>query len=96
MSKALTIAAALAAALMTGPAAAELSSASPEGFVVAQSQGEVLPPSAAVRLAMDAVPGATPLGVKLRGGVYVVRLKQDGSIVQVAVDAVTGEVRLQR
>ena len=51
-----------------------------------------LPPSAAVKRAMEANPGAKPLGVKFRGGIYVVRLKQDGTIIQVGVDPATGEV----
>ena len=51
-----------------------------------------LPPSAAVKRAVAAYPGAKPLGVKLRGGVYVVRLRVDGSIIQVGVDPQTGDV----
>jgi hypothetical protein len=51
-----------------------------------------LPPSAAVKLAVEANPGAEPLGVKRRNGIYVVRLKQDGTIIQVGVDPATGEV----
>ena len=59
-----------------------------------QEQGTAvsMPPSAAVKLAMEAMPGAKPLGVKLKGGIYVVRLKQDGSITLVGVDPETGEV----
>lgn len=51
-----------------------------------------LPPSAAVKLAVAAYPGAEPLGVKRRNGIYVVRLKQDGTIIQVGVDPATGDV----
>jgi hypothetical protein len=51
-----------------------------------------LPPSAAVKRAVAAYPGAKPLGVKLSGGVYVVRLRVDGSIIQVGVDPQTGDV----
>ena len=51
-----------------------------------------LPPSAAVKRAVAAYPGAKPLGVDLRGGVYVVRLRVDGSIIQVGVDPQTGDV----
>jgi hypothetical protein len=68
----------LAVALLAAPASA-------------QEEGE-LPPSAAVKLAVDANPGAEPLGVKRRDGIYVVRLKQDGSIIQVGVDPATGDV----
>ena len=52
----------------------------------------VLPPSKAVRIAMRAVPNAKPLNVKLRGDTYVVRLKSGGTITQVGVDSVTGEI----
>ena len=45
-----------------------------------------------MKLAVAANPGAKPLGVKLRGGIYVVRLKQDGTIIQVGVDPATGDV----
>lgn len=83
MRKALTIAAAaLAALLVAVPASAQ------------ESGGDRLPPSAAVKLAVGAMPGAEPLGVKLRGDTYIVRLKQGGRIVQVEVDAVTGAVIL--
>ncbi len=61
----------------------------------AQDQPQ-LPPSTAVKLALQAVPGAEPLNVKLVGDSYVVRLKQDGTVVQVLVDAVTGAVTPQQ
>ena len=51
-----------------------------------------VPPSDAVKLAMQAVPGAEPLGVKLKGDHYVVRLKQGNTVIQVLVDAATGQV----
>jgi hypothetical protein len=51
-----------------------------------------LPPSAAVKLAVAANPGAKPLGVKMSRGIYVVRLRQDGTIIQVGVDPATGDV----
>ncbi|MCA3555317.1 PepSY domain-containing protein [Aestuariivirga sp.] len=49
-------------------------------------------PSDAVKLALQAVPGAEALGVKLEGDHYVVRLKQDDAVIQVLVDAATGQV----
>ncbi len=53
----------------------------------------LLPPSAALKRALGAVgPGVKPLGVKLRGNTYVVRLKQGGTIRQLGVDSVTGVV----
>jgi len=55
-------------------------------------QAQQVPPSDAVKLALQALPGAEPLGVKLKGDHYVVRLKQDGTVVQVLVDATTGQV----
>ena len=86
--KALTMAA-LALALAALPAAAQEA----DGMEQPQQGAEqAIPPSAAVKLAMQAMPGAKALGVTLRGGIYVVRLKQDGSITQVGVDPATGEV----
>lgn len=78
----------LAAALVVLPAAAQ-DSGQQDGTT--QQEGGI-PPSAAVKRAMQAMPGAKPLGVKRQGGIYVVRLKQDGTIVQVGVDPVTGDV----
>ena len=88
MRKALRMAA-LLLALVVPPAAAQEADGT-DG----QQQGaeQAIPPSAAVKLAMQAMPGAKPLGVSLRGGIYVVRLKQDGSIIQVGVDPASGEV----
>ena len=83
MRKAITIAGAVfAAALWALPAGAQ------------DSGG--LQPSQAVKLAVAAVPGSQPLGVKRKGQVYVVRLKQGGTVVQVIVDAATGEVTPQQ
>jgi hypothetical protein len=88
MRKRLSIAAlGLAVALVSLPAGAQ-EEAGQGGY---EEQGG-LPPSAAVKLAVAANPGAEPLGVKRRGGIYVVRLKQDGSIIQVGVDPATGDV----
>ena len=76
MRRRLTIAGALlGAALWAMPAAAQ------------QAQ---IAPSEAVKIAVQAVPGAEALGVKLKGSVYVVRLKQGGTVIQVLVDATTG------
>lgn len=94
MRKSLTIsAAALAALLLSVPAVAQQNGG--EGSGAAQDEGgKKLPPSAAVQRAVRTIPGAEPLGVKLKGDTYIVRLKQDGSIVQVGVNAFTGEVFL--
>ena len=59
---------------------------------VAPAKAQQVPPSDAVKLALQAVPGAEPLVVKLKGDHYVVRLKQDGTVIQVLVDATTGQV----
>ncbi|MCX7348977.1 MAG: PepSY domain-containing protein [Alphaproteobacteria bacterium] len=58
----------------------------------APAGAQQVPPSDAVKLALQAVPGSEPLGVKLKGDHYVVRLKQGGSVIQVLVDAATGAV----
>ena len=50
----------------------------------------LLPPSIALKRAMAMNPGAKPLGVKLRGQTYIVRLKQGGTITQLGVNPVTG------
>jgi len=76
MSKPLTIAGALLAAVL---------------FAV-PAEAQQVAPSQAVKLALQAVPGAEPLGVKLKGDTYVVKLKQDGTVIQVLVDAATGQV----
>ena len=88
MRKALTMTALLLAL------AAPLAAAQEADGMDAPQQGaeQAMPPSAAVKLAMQAMPGAKPLGVSVRGGIYVVRLKQDGSILQVGVDPASGEV----
>ena len=52
----------------------------------------LIPPSAAVRSALGAVPNAKPLGVRTRGPLYIVKLKQGGTIVQVGVNRTTGAV----
>ena len=59
---------------------------------VAPAFAQQVPPSDAVKLALQAVPGAEALGVTLKGDHYVVRLKQGGTVIQVLVDAATGQV----
>lgn len=58
----------------------------------ANAQDGGIPPSAAVRIAVSAVPGAEPLGVNRKGDVYVVKLKQGGNVVRVEIDAQSGNV----
>ncbi len=52
----------------------------------------VIPPSLALNRAMMIAPNAKALGVKLRGGHYIVKLKQGNKVRQVQVDAATGDV----
>ncbi|MGH6908210.1 MAG: hypothetical protein ACREVW_16955 [Burkholderiales bacterium] len=52
----------------------------------------VIPPSMALNRAMMLVPQSQALGVKLKGGLYIVKLKQGNTIRQVHVDAATGDV----
>jgi hypothetical protein len=78
------------AAGLSGPPAVAQENGGGNGGGYEQPAG--LPPSAAVKRAVAANPGAKPLGVKLRGGIYVVRLRQDGTIIQVGVDPATGDV----
>ena len=88
MRKILTLAAAgLAAALSVLPAAAQNSGGDGQGV-----EQPAMAPSQAVKRAMQAAPGARALGVEFSGGIYVVRLKQDGTIIQLGVDPATGEV----
>ena len=53
---------------------------------------KVIPPSLALNRAMMLNPQSQALGVKLRGPLYIVKLKQGNKIVQVHVDAATGDV----
>lgn len=57
-------------------------------------QGEMagIPPSAAVGQALSVVPDAKPLGVRRSGGFYIVKLKRGNEVIQLRVDAQTGEV----
>jgi hypothetical protein len=92
MRKLLNIAAlALAAALLAAPVQAQEGGDGGQGSGQSGAEARIAP-SQAVKLAMGAAPGAKPLGVSLRGGIYVVRLRQDGSIIQMGVDPATGDV----
>ena len=92
MRKFLNIAAlVLGAMLLAAPAGAQQGSDGGQGHEQPGGAGAIAP-SQAVKLAMRAVPGAKPLGVKRSGGIYVVRLRQDGSIIQMGVDPATGDV----
>lgn len=52
----------------------------------------VIPPSLALNRALMLAPNAKALGVKLKGGHYIVKLKQGNKVRQVEVDAATGDV----
>lgn len=83
---------ALAALLMASPAIAQDGSDEGDGYEQSGAETAAIKPSQAVKLARRAVPGSNPLGVKMQGGIYVVRLRQDGSIIQMGVDPATGSV----
>lgn len=52
----------------------------------------VIPPSLALNRALMLAPNAQALGVKLKGGLYIVKLKQGNTVRQIHVDAATGDV----
>jgi hypothetical protein len=52
----------------------------------------VIPPSMAVNRALAYAPRAKPLGVRLKGPLYIVKLKQGNTVLQVRVNAATGDV----
>ncbi len=49
-----------------------------------------LPPSAAINRALKIMPNAKPIGVRLQGQTYIVRLKTRGTVAKIGVNAVTG------
>jgi hypothetical protein len=71
------------------------------GVVLSQGQPRVrsvrpralISPSEAVMIAIQAMPGAKPLGVRQRGGTYVVRLRTGNKVVRVGVNSSTGAVQ---
>jgi hypothetical protein len=52
----------------------------------------IIPPSVAINNALALMPQAQALGVKLRGSLYIVKLKRGNQVIQLRVDAVSGEV----
>ncbi len=52
----------------------------------------MIPPSAALSAAARSAPGAKAIGVKLRGNVFVVKLKQGNTILQRRIAAGSGAV----
>jgi uncharacterized membrane protein YkoI len=50
-------------------------------------------PREAVQIALDANPGAKPLGVQRRGRLYIVKLKQGNRIIRVRIDAASGAIQ---
>ena len=52
----------------------------------------IIPPSVALKRAVGTIPNPKALGVNLKGPVYIVKLKQGGTISQVGVHSVTGAV----
>ena len=52
----------------------------------------LIPPSAAINTALRTIPGAKAIGVKPRGNIYIIKLKQGNTVRQVRVNGVTGVV----
>jgi uncharacterized membrane protein YkoI len=50
----------------------------------------LIPPSAALSRALAMAPNAKPIGVRLKGNLYIIRLKQGNKVMQVRVNAATG------
>ena len=50
----------------------------------------MLAPSAAIRRALAIMPGAKPIGVRVQGQTYIVRLKSRGTVARIGVNMVTG------
>ena len=50
-------------------------------------------PRQAVNIALSAMPRAKPLGVRLQGPLYIVKLKQGNTIVQMRIDAASGAIQ---
>lgn len=87
------IAAMLAAAmLVAAPASAQDNNQNYRNPNVEQP-AMMIRPREAVRIALDATPGAKPLGVRLRGRLYIVRLKRGNRIMQVRIDAASGAIQ---
>ncbi len=88
------IAALLAAAMLAAtPASAQVEDQFYRNPNVGRQRGIVIRPREAVRIALEAVPGAKPLGVRLRGRLYIVRLKQGNRIIRVRIDAASGAIQ---
>ena len=87
------IAAMLAAAMLAAaPASAQDNDQNYRNPNVGE-QRVIIRPREAVRIALDANPGAKPLGVQRRGRLYIVRLKRGNRIMQVRIDAASGAIQ---
>lgn len=53
----------------------------------------MIKPRQAIRIALSAMPKAKPLGVQLKGPLYIVKLKQGNRIMQVRIDAASGAIQ---
>jgi len=96
MTRVLSIAAlVLAAALLAAPASAQVR-IQPYGGVprpVLPPKIILIKPSQAVRIALQAMPKAKPLGVQLRNGQYLVKLKQNNAITLLRINAANGVIQ---
>lgn len=61
--------------------------------IIAQSQGRIISPTAAVRAAMRVAPGSKVVGVQRNRRGYVIRLRKRGKLRRVTVDGRTGRVK---
>lgn len=100
MRKIGAIIALLAAVLAVAPAAeAQVKLQPAYGGVRMKGPKVVVPPvmaikpSQALRIALQAAPSAKALGVQLRGPLYIVKLKQGNTIMQVRVNAASGAIQ---
>jgi uncharacterized membrane protein YkoI len=88
------IAAILAAAMLAAaPASAQDNNQNYRNPNVGEQPVIMIRPREAVRIALDATPGAKPLGVRLRGSLYIVKLKQGNRIIRVRIDAASGAIQ---
>jgi hypothetical protein len=86
----------LAAALAAVPAMAQVRV---QPYVVTPLPRKVAPPvllikpSQALGIALQSAPAAKALGVQLRGTLYIVKLKQGNTVMQVRVNAADGSIQ---
>jgi hypothetical protein len=94
MRRITVIAAMLAAAMLAAaPASAQVKDQIYRDPDVGEQPVKMIRPRDAARIALDAIPGAKPLGVQRRGSLYIVKLKRGNRIMRVRIDAASGAIR---